>query len=126
MPYYPPRIASLPCLKAWMLVFMLLWFILLGKKHEIIAINRRTHAIRQAGGRGCACALAFSLYYLHHPHNFFCNIAPRWGVACVWLSCGCMPFPPSPYPHARLVCTCRVLVVWKERCLAFMWLPSRR
>jgi len=36
---------------------------------------RRTHL----GGRGCACAPAFFLYYYHPPHNFFCNIAPFMG-----------------------------------------------
>ena len=86
---------------------------------------KKTHACTHMGGRGCACALAFFLYYLHPPRNFFCTNVPRMGsvVRMVTLGWYAPMFdtltPPRP-PHR--VCVCSL----KEECLAFMWLPSRR
>ena len=60
---------------------------------------------RTWGGRGCACALAFFLYYYHPPHNFFCNIAPFMGRCLHMVIMGCKShathylIPPSP-PHS--------------------------
>ena len=42
-------------------------------------LNSRTHGAH-AGGRGCACAPAFFLYYYHPPHNFFRNMPPWMGL----------------------------------------------
>ena len=41
-------------------------------------LNSRSHGAH-AGGRGCACAPAFFLYYYHPPHNFFRNMPPLMG-----------------------------------------------
>ena len=72
------------------------------------ALNRRAFAYTlgtQPGGRGCACAPAFFLYYLHPLHNFFCNIAPRVGrclrIVIMWghtlhASIQCIPDTPIP------------------------------
>ena len=44
-----------------------------------IVLNSRTPGAH-AGGRGCACAPAFFLYYYHPPHNFFRNMPPWMGL----------------------------------------------
>ena len=74
------------------------------KTRQKNAINT-THACTHLGGRGCACAPAFFLYYYHPPHNFFCNIAPFMGRCLHMVIMGCKPqathylIPPSP-PHS--------------------------
>ena len=45
-------------------------------------LNSRTPGAH-AGGRGCACAPAFFLYYYHPPHNFFRNMPPLMGFRFV-------------------------------------------
>ena len=106
------------------------WFVTTYDKPRKIRINT-THACTHMGGRGCACALAFLLYYLHPPRNFFCTNVPRMGSVCahgyarVDTPMFDTPTPPHP-PHSMAsfprVCVCSL----KEECLAFMWLPSRR
>ena len=69
---------------------------------------RRTHL----GGRGCACAPAFFLYYYHPPHNFFCNIAPFMGRCLRMVIMGCKshathtPKPPTQHGLGSRVCVC--------------------
>jgi len=84
------------------------------------AINT-THACTHLGGRGCACAPAFFLYYYHPPHNFFCNIAPFMGRCLHMVIMGCKSHathPPSP-PHSMASDRGYVFVVWKEGVLGF-------
>ena len=60
-------------------------------------INSRTHGAH-AGGRGCACAPAFFLYYYHPPHNFFRNMPPLMGLRFALVMMGGKPHAPIP-PH---------------------------
>jgi hypothetical protein len=60
-------------------------------------LNSRTHGAH-AGGRGCACAPAFFLYYYHPPHNFFRNMPPLMGLRFALVMMGGMPHAPIP-PH---------------------------
>ena len=83
------------------------------------AINRRTFAYTlgtHPGGRGCACAPAFFLYYYHPPHNFFCNIAPSLGALFAHGYAGvtppCLiPFMP-PYPPCIAYSMASIRGVW--------------
>ncbi len=84
------------------------------------AINT-THACTHLGGRGCACAPAFFLYYYHPPHNFFCNIAPFMGRCLHMVIMGCKSHAthsPRP-PHSMASDRGYVFVVWKEGVLGF-------
>jgi len=62
-----------------------------------IVINSRTPGAH-AGGRGCACAPAFFLYYYHPPHNFFRNMPPLMGLRFAHGYDGGKPHAPIP-PH---------------------------
>ena len=64
-------------------------------------INSRTHGAH-AGGRGCACAPAFFLYYYHPPHNFFRNMPPLMGLRFAHGYDGVKAhlFDAPNYPHA--------------------------
>jgi len=100
-------------------------------------INSRTHGAH-AGGRGCACAPAFFLYYYHPPHNFFRNMPPLMGLRFALVMMGASLTPPYPHtsPHnmaslprvliCSLGCKCGVRsLIYKEGCSAFMWLRNR-
>ena len=75
------------------------------------ALNRRVFAYTlgtHPGGRGCACAPAFFLYYLHPLHNFFCNNAPRVGrclrMVMMWGHTSTLPYNVyliPPYPPCK-------------------------
>ncbi len=63
-------------------VFMHLWLSLVMTDSANHALNRRVFAYTlgtHPGGRGCACAPAFFLYYVYPLHNFFHNVAPKVG-----------------------------------------------
>ena len=70
-------------------------------KRRVFAYTLGTHP----GGRGCACALAFFLYYLHPLHNFFCNIAPKVGrclrMVMMWGHAHQLPCSTPPYPPCK-------------------------
>ena len=57
-------------------------------------LNSRTPGAH-AGGRGCACAPAFFLYYYHPPHNFFRNMPPWMGLRFAHGYYGGMPTTPK-------------------------------
>ena len=87
------------------------------------AINT-THACTHLGGRGCACAPAFFLYYYHPPHNFFCNIAPFMGRCLHMVIMGCKSYAthygiPLCPPYSMASDRGYVFVVCKEVLLGF-------
>jgi len=98
------------------LVFKGLWSSLVMTNSANHALKRRVFAYTLGtypGGRGCACAPAFFLYYVYPLHNFFCNNAPRVGrclrMVMMWGHTSTPPYNPyliPPYPHAR---ACRAL-----------------
>ena len=75
-----------------------------------IVLNSRTPGAH-AGGRGCACAPAFFLYYYHPPHNFFRNMPPLMGLHLRMVMMGtCPPHPSPPHPHDPAPCAQHGLV----------------
>jgi hypothetical protein len=76
------------------------------------------------GGRGLACALAFLLYYLHPPRNFFCTNVPILGSVCAhgyarvvapMFDAFTPPHPPHSMASFPRVCVCSL----KEEVLGF-------
>jgi hypothetical protein len=101
-------------------------------------LNSRTHGAH-AGGRGCACAPAFFLYYYHPPHNFFRNMPPWMGLRFAHGYYGGKLTTPLTLTTSTLTtpprsCTLHTAwpryrgywyVVWEGGCSAFMWLRNR-
>ena len=71
----------LATLQAWMSVFMHLGLslIMTNVMHYMCIASV---FVPSRGGRGLAGSLAFFLYYLHPPRNFFCTNVPRMGSVC--------------------------------------------
>ena len=70
-----------------------------------IVLNSRTPGAH-AGGRGCACAPAFFLYYYHPPHNFFRNMPPWMGLRFAHGYYGDTPLTSTlttPTPHTPTI-----------------------
>ena len=90
------------------LVFKGVWLSLVMTNSANHALNRRVFAYTlgtHPGGRGCACAPAFFLYYVYPLHNFFHNVAPKVGRCLRMVTTGgqaihapmqSMPSTPTP------------------------------
>ena len=81
------------------LVFMRVWLSLVMTNSANHALNRRAFVYTlgtHPGGRGCACAPAFFLYYVYPLHNFFHNVAPKVG------RCLCMVTTGGQATHAPM------------------------
>ena len=99
------------------------WLVTNNDKQCKIRINT-THACTHPGGRGRACALAFLLYYLHPPRNFFCTNVPILGSVCAhgyarvdtpMFDASIPPCPPHSMASFPRVCVCSL----KEEVLGF-------
>jgi len=90
------------------LVFKGVWLSLVMTNSTSRALKRRVFAYTlgtHPGGRGCACAPAFFLYYVYPLHNFFHNVAPKVGRCLRMVTTGgqathapmqSMPSTPTP------------------------------
>ena len=83
--------------------------------NEIDAINRRTLVYTLGGGGGAPAHLRFFLIIFTPSITFFAILSPKWGVTCVWLSCGGKPpttmlvSPPTPMQERVGVCVAVVV-----------------
>lgn len=114
--YLDHAIPALVCVRSYnfatsqarTLVFKGLWLSLVMTNSANHALKRRVFAYTlgtHPGGRGCACAPAFFLYYVYPLHNFFHNVAPKVGrclrMVMMWghtstLSYNVCLIPPYP------------------------------
>ena len=112
------------------------WLVTNNDKPCKIRINT-THACTHMGGRGCACALAFLLYYLHPPRNFFCTNVPILGSVCAhgyarvdtpMFDASIPPRPPHSMASFPRVCVCSLKDIQQTppQCQKVMYLEVYR
>ena len=90
---------------------MRVWLSLVMTNSANHALNRRAFVYTlgtHPGGRGCACAPAFFLYYVYPLHNFFHNVAPKVGRCLCMVTTGgqaihapMQSMPSTPIPPCK-------------------------